>query len=255
MKKFCLVICLIVVTQLCFAQNNNNTPYIDSLRMKYNGYFDNIKVQDEKALVCFTKTNFDSSEISMKEKIVKEVLTISGFNMALLIYQNKQELWVRQADKVLLLDSWYLQNLDPVKRTSKELEKTNKHPWFIYFGLNGMFGKELVNFYSNSRGGLFLYKNRWDAALFLSLGMSGKSFMFDIGANSRVYFPIKKIKMSPYIGVGVSFNMMGEVKSWDVPIYVGTSWYIGPGSIDIGIQAWRNFAVTIGYTFSPKFKK
>lgn len=33
-------------------------------------------------------------------------------------------------------------------------------------------------------------------------------------------------------------------------LLLGVSWYVGPGSLDLGTQVGDNFNITLGYTFS-----
>ncbi|MDR3246503.1 MAG: hypothetical protein LBT50_08740 [Prevotellaceae bacterium] len=261
MKKIFVLICLLFAAHLCVAQNN-----ADVLN-KYGAYFKQAEIRNNEMLVCTTTDTYASLSNDEKEKIMGDALKISGYNVSLVLAGQQQEIWTRQGEKGILIDNWTLkipedkvpqiQNQSNSPDSISFLSKIGKMPWFVYLGSNGMFGKEMTNFYASSRAGLFLYDDRWDAALTMTLGSANKVFMFNVGVNSRVYFPLTfhEQRFAPYVGLGLTFNVMSGGNYWDTPIYAGTSWYIGPGSLDIGVQAWKNFAVTIGYTFSPRLKK
>ncbi|MDR1726044.1 MAG: hypothetical protein LBR28_06615 [Bacteroidales bacterium] len=260
MKKIFAFTVSILVVAVSFAQMNITDVYD-----KYSKYFDKIETQKNEILVCTAKNNYDSMLQNDKETLMGDVLKISGYSVSIVVCNQKQEIWTRDINKGILIDIW---NLNSLQTTDEKTEnkvmsssvnsssKLSQKPWFIYLGANGLFGGETSNLYCSTRAGLFLYKNKWDIAASLTLGKNGEAFMFDIGVNSRVYFPLtlKNMKLAPYLGIGLTYNVIGEVSYWDLPIYAGTSWYVGPGSVDLGIQAWKNFAITIGYTFSPRLK-
>jgi len=62
-----------------------------------------------------------------------------------------------------------------------------------------------------------------------------------------------------YAGLGISYLWSSVdtadgfgVTTWNVPLYLGVSWHIGPGSLDFGTQISENNTIfMIGYTFSP----
>ena len=78
---------------------------------------------------------------------------------------------------------------------------------------------------------------------------------------SKVYFPVRKYNISPYVGLGISYavtydeNWTLTTSSWNIPLYLGISWYVGPGSLDLGFQISDNTAFMVGYTFSPSALK
>ena len=74
----------------------------------------------------------------------------------------------------------------------------------------------------------------------------------------KTVYPVtikEKYRISPYLGLGIMYNHQssdyGSISSTDVPVYAGISWFVGPGSLDLGFQFGKNFMTTIGYTFSP----
>ncbi|MCL2650646.1 MAG: hypothetical protein FWD60_06430 [Candidatus Azobacteroides sp.] len=101
-------------------------------------------------------------------------------------------------------------------------------------------------------------------ALSYSLGTSGNgdnsTSTSDLGLMSKVYFPIKRYNISPYAGLGISYLWSDTYNSdtdystttWDIPVYLGISWFVGPGSLDFGLQINNNNTIfMVGYTFSP----
>ena len=211
-----------------------------------------------------------------KTSIMQTILSEWNENLVIVRYQYKQEVWKKDnANTVNLLDRWDL-NTPSLQTEQRTLQTTNVHPWFFYLGFSETFDYDLNNFNLNlnSRIGFFLLNNRWDLAVFCTGGMDADSIrtslLLHTGIMSKVYFPIKKLKISPYIGAGIShittciYNDSGDYgdkyfvnisNSWDIPVYTGISWFVGPGSFDVGFQFGKNFTTMIGYTFSPRFKK
>jgi outer membrane protein W len=84
----------------------------------------------------------------------------------------------------------------------------------------------------------------------------------ELGLLSKVYFPIRKYNISPYVGAGISRvftsssmdigdeNVNSKNIYWNKMLLIGISWYVGPGSWDFGTQLGNNFNLTLGYTFS-----
>ena len=110
----------------------------------------------------------------------------------------------------------------------------------------------------NLRCGTYLYQNKWDISGSLSIGYtkSGKAqFAGSIGTDSRIYFPIKSINLSPYAGAGISWSFPPN-SYFEVKILTGACWFIGNGSLDIGAQYGikSGFSFTMGYTFRPILK-
>ncbi|MDR0606730.1 MAG: hypothetical protein LBG80_20865 [Bacteroidales bacterium] len=257
MKRIVLFIFTFVIIQTGIAQNNDADVNKDALSAKFGNYFEAVNVQENGTIICWAKGSFDSLKMENKELIITDIFSkINNSSLLLVIYEEKEELWTFVNAKVILSDQWNFSDIAITKSSVRELERFNKHPWFIGLSLNGMIEEDNSYFLAIFRGGFFLYKNCWDLAMSGTGGISDGDIMFDIGVNSRVYYPIKKIKLSPYIGVGISYNVLSlDEHSWDFPIYAGLNWYLGPGSIDLGIQAWKNFSVTLGYTFSPRLRR
>jgi hypothetical protein len=186
--------------------------------------------------------------------------------VAYISYGHKREIWGKDATNTLILLDTIDLNHSDVRKVVKESQKLIKHPWFVYFGGQGNFNSETFNLMLSVRIGFFLLKDCWDLALSETFSASEIGTTSELGILSKVYYPIRKYKISPYIGAGLSFVYTGydngqegldfdyiEDTYWNSTLLLGVNWYIAPGSLDIGIQYGKvsKFAITIGYTFFP----
>jgi len=275
MKKYIIIISLILGAN-CWAQTGNkgNFPKEEFLS-QFGSYFENAEITENGVLRLKAKENqsiikdtYSSLEPGKKISIMESVMSKANCSLAIIEYKDKRELWSKNPNSktVTLSDSWDLNTLYLPESTSKKLKKNDAHPFFQYYGLSGSFSEEQMNFYYTSHLGFFLFKDRWDFALTYGLGIFGNgessNYHYQVGLMSKVYFPIRKINLAPYAGLGVSFGTMYDEdwkivnSSWNIPIYLGINWYIGPGGLDLGAQITNNNGNTnvtfmIGYTFSP----
>ena len=121
--------------------------------------------------------------------------------------------------------------------------------------------KGLFNMLGSLRAGAYLFKNYLDASATLSGGLSVSNgdaiFKGNLAVSSRAYLPfrIKKLNLAPYAGAGASLAISSE-SYVELQLLTGACWFLGPGSLDIGIQYGikSKFALTIGYNYSPAFK-
>jgi hypothetical protein len=110
--------------------------------------------------------------------------------------------------------------------------------------------------------GFFLLRNRWDLGITGSGFMAGNidaedvTYQTSLGLMSKVYFPIKKYRLSPNIGAELSWNKytIGSSKSSSISPFLltGISWYVGSGSFDLGVRTGKQYIIMIGYTFIPR---
>lgn len=180
-------------------------------------------------------------------------------------YNSKSELWGTNSEtgNAIRIDSWDVNASNLCSPSSMALSGTGKHPFFVYGGGSGIFDSDQnLNVSINGRVGFFLLKNRWDLAWCLSGGSSGNtdtsatSTTFSVGLMSKYYFPIPKLKISPSIGIDLESTMYTdeEGSSTDAvtrSLLLGISWYVGPGSFDIGYRINKESSLTVGYTFLP----
>jgi hypothetical protein len=72
---------------------------------------------------------------------------------------------------------------------------------------------------------------------------------------SRVHFPIRKIALSPNIGVEVTKSVYGDTPSEvNANLVLGFRWFIGFGNIDIGVKLGDVSSGMGGVTIVPKPK-
>jgi len=270
MKKYIIIISLLLGIN-CWAQTGNGDFQKESFLSQFGAYFENAEMSESGVIRLQSKESFASLSSEKKSTIMELVLS-KGYTLASVSYGYKRELWQKAASGTAVeIDSWDLNTLYTPKTTLKTLEKTAIHPWFVSFGLNSNFTSDGndIGLYLNARLGFFLLKNRWDLALSYSLGISGagdnSNATSDLGLMSKVYFPIKKYNISPYVGLGISYLWSDVSDGYtdvytstsDIPILLGISWYVGPGSVDAGVQISENnnSVFTVGYTFSPSALK
>jgi len=262
MKHLYILILALIVGQQGFAQNKNEfDTFKNDILSQFDTYFENIEMSGDGKIILYAKEAYNTLLPVKKNNIMRTVLSDRTEEFAIVRYQYKSELWKKETknNRVTLIDGWDMNSI-----MQKATLKTNSHPWFFYLGAGGTYSdaiSDVNNLNVSSRLGFFLLKNRWDLALSgtytnISDGNSGFINSANVGLMTKVYFPIRKINISPYIGTGVSYITSLDDTSnstLDTPIYIGISWIIGHGSLDIGYQYSSNAdnsMFTIGYTFS-----
>ena len=273
-----LYIFLIIATGLIqqgFSQTNSEQESFKQLILtQYDDYFDKVEFTKEGLTSLSAKEEYASLSLEKKTAVMEFVLSKWKKKLVVISYRYKRELWERDdSNTTVLLDSWDMNTPAIQRKDDRTLQTTNVHPWFVYVGVNSGFGSyDYVNLGFSARVGFYLLDNTWDLAVFCTGGVNGEdreytSYLntyFNTGIMSKVYFPIKKYKISPYLGAGISFIRAHNINdhestynssSWNYPAYAGISWFVGPGSLDLGLQFGKNFATTIGYTFSPRRKR
>ena len=269
MKKIYIILITLFIGYNTFAQG---TIYLKVLDADKNGV----------VFLKATESYIDLSDYD-KSSAIKMVLSNNNNNNIVAIdYGHQREMWKRNVttNEFVCFDILNIDNPDLQRFVSKSKrpERFMKHPWFLNWGFSGTFESNYdfyYNFYGNIRGGFFLLANKWDIALSIMLGGNDKDdFFMSVGLISKVYFPIKKIGLSPYIGAGVSYNLKlsfayntagefddAQTHYIDVPVTAGITWRLGPGSLDIGFQYGlrtafmdnlnNSYMGIIGYTFCP----
>ena len=270
MKHLYILILALVVGQQGFAQNRNESDaFKKDILSQFGTYFENAEISGDRNINLYATAAYNSLLTGKKNTIIETILSKSTCDFVIVHFQYMSELWKKETNdnRVSLIDTW---NMNSPARTSnvKTTQKTNSHPWFFYLGAGGTYSSEIGdinNLNLSSRLGFFLLKNRWDLAVSYTLNIAGNGnydspLNSNIGLMTKVYFPIRKINISPYIGTGISYITTSSTSdiftinsdSWDVPLYMGISWFVGHGSLDIGYLYGNNSGsmVTIGYTFS-----
>jgi hypothetical protein len=265
MKPLLVILFVIVLgTQLTFAQASKK---LDALREKvlprYSMYFTRAELADNGQLILSGSDGYSTLPSGSKKPIISDITTAWKDSLVIVSYGSKRELWGWNArtSETKLLDEWDMAIPQPAKAVDVNLQKSNLHPWFFYLGgqLMGDSQKN-INISLNVRLGFFLLKDRWDLATTLSAGSSGNvdatgTPYSNIGAMTRVHFPIKKYGISPNIGAEVTMVTFGETEPTYVPsLVLGLSWFVGIGRIDIGVRIGDITSGMGGYTMYPGLK-
>ena len=118
-----------------------------------------------------------------------------------------------------------------------------------------------INGALSARIGFFLLRNKWDMAASVTEQLSGNiedessSMATSVGLASKFYYPIKKYNLSPSLGAELAVTIPSEGEVAFTPyMLAGVSWYVGPGSLDVGLRIGSSSMLMFGYTLIPKFK-
>lgn len=262
MKHFYILILALIIGQQSFAQNNSEFDvFKKNILSLFDAYFENVEMSGEGKINLYATATYHLLPTLTKNTVIETVLSKSTANLAIVNYQYKSELWKKEPknNRIDLIDTWDMNSITQTSHTNAP-QKTNAHPWFFYLGAGGTFTDETddnSSVYFSSRLGFFLLKNRWDLATTYTFSNTDNgdtsSSISNIGLMTKAYFPIKKINISPYIGTGISYIISDNFSNdtYEIPLYLGISWYVGFGNLDVGFQTnGENSIFTIGYTFS-----
>ncbi|MDR2129648.1 MAG: porin family protein [Odoribacteraceae bacterium] len=252
-----------------FAQSSNT--FIADFLSENTQYFEDARLKEDGSLEIKAKETFANIESGKKSAILElslkkwdgEIIFIRSDYSEHNIWGYKTELWTKNKHTglVSLIGNWDLNSADVSKFQPKQLETIRKHPWFFYVGGQANFNDDDFSLFLNARIGAFLYKDWWDVALSGSYSGNARGentmTVSELGVMTKIYWSIKKYNLSPYIGGGLSWgytfssdadneNEEGYTREM---LLLGTSWYVGPGSWDFGLQISKDFNVTVGYTF------
>jgi hypothetical protein len=240
-------------------------------------YFENAKRKADGTLELQAKGFFSAMDQSKKSAVLELALKKWKGEMIFVHSGYNREIWKRDVltGQIALIGQWDLNDAEIQKYLPKTLQTTRFHPFFFYIGGQSNFNSDHFSLLLSARIGSFLYKDRWDVALSSSLNITSTEANYstnaELGLLSKVYFPIRKYNISPYVGLGItrvlsysSMNIDDEYSGsafgnlpvdseniyWNKMLLIGVSWYVGPGSWDFGTQLGNNFNLTLGYTFS-----
>jgi hypothetical protein len=259
----------IILLALLFGYQQTNAQAInklESFKMKvlpeYNMYFEHAELTENGQLNLSAVDKYITLSSDDKKAIMVIIAKSWGESLVLVHYGSKSELWGwnAQTGNTNILDEWdlnvpRLMNSQPVKA-----QMPVYHPWFIYIG--GQFGgdnQKNINLSLNTRVGFFLLMNRWDFATTLSAGVSGNvddtgTPWANLGLMTRVHFPIRKLGISPNIGGEISLVSFGGTQSTTKSLLIGISWFVGFGSLDIGVKLGKEISTVGGLTIAPGAK-
>jgi hypothetical protein len=267
MKQIYLLLFLLILgNQLTLAQDSNKMEiFLGKILAAYSPYFDKAEFTENGQLSLSALDKYFMLTIDKKTEILEDIN--ANWQEALVIIHGatQNELWGRnsQNGKANLIDQWGMAPTPPTTTITEEPQRFLKHPWFFYIGEQGMMDtNHNINFALNTRVGFFLLLNKWDLAATYSLNLMGSEGSDDFtgqtnaGLMSKVYFPMKKWNISPNVGGGISWNSSmnaqnESTQSINKSILLGVSWFVGFGSLDVGIQSGKEVTSMIGFTFFP----
>lgn len=251
----CLLLLLAGVTLHAQSQKSLNAPAV----VKYlrGGY-----AKDGK-LHLVTNADYKSLSKAQKQEVLNRVAgDFQGYDISVYAQDQQRELWLSTNQGVKMLETWHNDSLQIADYQPLQLKRHGLTKVFYYVGGSYNGGDGFYNGALNLRAGTYLYKNLIDAAVTLNMGGSkvdggDSEFTGDVGIDSRFYLPfrIKNVNLAPYVGAGVSWIFAPE-KMHEFRLLTGACWFIGPGSLDFGLQ-WgseTDFALTVGYTFRIPLK-
>ncbi|MDR1169459.1 MAG: hypothetical protein LBK97_01325 [Prevotellaceae bacterium] len=264
MKRFYIVIFMLTVSAYCAAQNNGIG---NGLAISFDRYFETDST-GAASIILNAKPDYVNMSKQSKLFVIDNLLSVRNRKLAYVYYNHKREIWGKDASNNLdLLDTIDLNSISELKTALRESQKLVKHPWFVYFGGQGMFNSDYLNLACNARVGFFLLLEKWDLALSQGWNISSAgenvTINIPIGLSSKYYFPttIKGQRISPYLGGGIGYTYVSAYDSMseteelqtDLSALAGVSWALGPGSLDVGLQYGKvsKFGISIGYTFFP----
>jgi hypothetical protein len=234
----------------------------------YNTYFSSADLTFNGQLKLLALPEYALLPEAGKKAVMDKLISAWQISLVLVQYESQRELWGwnSQSMKSLLLDAWDINTASHAIAPAAGGPRTNSHPWFCYVG--GMFNLDSlknINTTITTSVGFFLLNNRWDLAAMVSSSAMGNADTEDVtsqvsaGLQSKVYFPLKQYNISPSIGAEIALTNVtfGETSTttFTPAVLLGISWYVGGGSLDIGLKINSHTTVMVGYTFMPKFQK
>lgn len=267
MKRLLIILSVIVLgCQQSIAQEVKLEAFRTTVLPQYSTYFSQAGITGRGVLSLTASGSYTGLAPDEKVSMLGSITKAWGDSLVMVQYGSKREIWGRSQDagSAQLLDTYDLNEPPPKIPVRTNLRS---HPWFFYVG--GQFGgdnNKNINLAINLRGGFFLLMNRWDLAATLSGGgtvntatieTGGKATTWvNTGLMTRVHFPIKKIGLSPNVGAEVTVSEYADAPATvNAAFVVGLSWYVGIGSLDVGISLGNVVSGSAGYTLSPSIRR
>lgn len=263
MKKLLLIFCLTFTVLSAYTQSDDSCIVYSE---KHNEVLYLYMNPD-----CYNKL----SEL-YKMALIESEAEKNSVKFISVVNAHKIELW-SVYDGTRIIDKWDKNNVEYKTYDNNEngAVRSLKHPWFFNISGSMAFTKNDNMFYLTGYGriGFYLLKGRWDLAVNNVLSYSKEmmnhvrvengqvihdelkhSFTGSFGVDTRVYFPIKSINTSPFVGVGLARTYGDGNKSTAIPVSLGLSVMVKRGSIDACYQYEKttNGIFVVGYTFMLK---
>ncbi len=236
----------------------------DKLISQYSLYFTSAELTEAKQLKLNAKTDYVKLSKSGRKAVVDNL--IRSWQESLVIIQNEtyKELWTWDNDKneSRFIDSWDLVAKVNSNPADKVFSPVSKHPWFFYVGNMLRYNSNHdLNGAINLRMGFFLLRNRWDVAASVSEQLSGNvdndddlTVSTNVGLSTKVYFPIKNLNISPYVGGMASISATSGNSTATPSFLVGASYLLGIGCFDVGMSMGKSTMMMVGYTIIPNYR-
>lgn len=269
MKKLIFIFIILIGVKLSFAQDTTKLKgFREIILPEYVTNFTQANLTGNGRLILSATEKYMLLNNHDKKSTILPLINAWQDSLILVSYGSKRELWGWDTIKgnVKQYDYWDLSSY-PSHLKPTPIISERSHPWFIYVG--GQLGgdnQKNINMAFNARVGFFLLLNRWDLATSLSAGLSENTASTTSGYNStstwsslglmtRVHFPIRKIGLSPNIGLEVSKSTSGDISSDAIAhVVLGFRWYVGFGSIDLGFKLGEESSGMGGVTLVPGLK-
>ena len=245
LKKFTILFCLFLVTAAAFSQNAGSSR--SSYQKVVNGDCLEIYLSDSSGYIRMEETN--------KKMTLEAMIRDTDVQRVVVRYGYMREVWVRDPKSGLaFVGKKSVNEFTPIKFQKYSDKEYSMCDFFSYAGFSMDFTSSRISFTCAARFGCYFYKRLLDCSLTyssMSLGLMGRVYPF---YKMEV---LKRICLSPYIGIEgaytPSFVNGNRTDAGNFIGHIGLSWLIGPGSLDVGVQAGLQeyFAATIGYSFCP----
>jgi hypothetical protein len=230
----------------------------------YNTYFsasgltqgDQLKLD---ALESYTRMSRDS-----RTAVMNNLIKTWQETLVVVQYGTVKELWGWDSNsrEAVLIDTWDSDPGPVTAGTPEPLSNTELHPWFFYIGSAQRFDSDKnINGALSARAGVFLLMDKWDIAATFSEQISGNiesedvSLQTSIGVMTKIYYPITKYNFSPFAGAEAAVLFVkGGKPAFTPSILAGMSWFVGSGSLDVGVRAGNSTSLMVGFTVIPKYR-
>jgi hypothetical protein len=271
MMKQLILTLMVLLTMV--QQNSAQQTAADKLALfrtdvlpQYNTYFSNADLNENGQLLLMALNAYKSLALNSKKVILDNLVKRWQESLVIIQYDSKSELWGTNVEtgRAIRIDSWDVNATNVMTPGPVALSGTGKHPFFVYGGGSAIYNSNhVLNASLNGRVGFFLLKNKWDLAWCFSGGVTGNtdesessSDLLSVGLMSKFYFPIPKLKISPSVGIDLESTVYTDTEGSSTDavtrsLLLGISWYVGPGSFDVGYRINKASSLTVGYTFMP----
>lgn len=257
-----LTLLMLMLANTVEAQRRDRLVFNDETATEY---FSGGFVKDS-VLTLYAVEGYDKlSDLEKQKTFGCFVEKFRNYQVNVQIGEKKKELWLPIDGNLSLVETWELKEASPEKvvqgavpaETVRQQRRATRRFYYLGGQFSGSKGSHSGTL--NGRFGAFLYNNKWDTSMTLNLGyVKDEEFHFtgSIGMETRTYFPIRKVKLAPYVGGGYSWTFAPSLYT-EFRALTGVYWFVGrSGNLDAGIQYGlkSGFSFAVGYTFQPRPK-